>query len=181
MNKKLVLVVSICLLFLTFNVSAQVKKTDFSGVWKLDKSKSTMSEHNIIESVTLTIKQTEKQIIVKRDIKEQQLYNQEMEGAIKLEVEGAEKGEVCTFGGASTTRKISGSETEGTVKSKCSFDDKSSLKFVNDTTVLIGGQELSMVANESWELSKDKKTLTISSNMKTLEGTMNSKQVFVKQ
>ena len=62
MKRNLVLAAIFSLFLLAMSASAQT--TDFSGTWTLDVSKSKLGERNNIESQTLTVVQTAKDITV---------------------------------------------------------------------------------------------------------------------
>src|SRR4051794_21512349 len=62
MKTNFVLAAVFSLFVLAFTVSAQEKAASFSGTWTLDVSKSKMSDRMPIESQTLTVTQTDKDI-----------------------------------------------------------------------------------------------------------------------
>jgi hypothetical protein len=67
--KQLVFLLAIfCLL--TIGAFAQVKTTDYSGEWSLDKGKSTLSDRmKNIESMTMIVAQTDKELTVTSSVK----------------------------------------------------------------------------------------------------------------
>src|SRR3954466_2730632 len=53
----------------TISAAAQDKTANFSGTWNLDVAKSKLGERAMIESQTLTVTQTDKDITIKTDTK----------------------------------------------------------------------------------------------------------------
>ena len=62
MKLKIVLTAIFTLIVSVAAVSAQNKAADYSGKWNLDVSKSKLDERSRIESMTLTVSQTEQGI-----------------------------------------------------------------------------------------------------------------------
>ena len=62
MQKNFVLAAALSLLIFVASAAAQDKATNFSGTWNLDVSRSKLGDRNMIESQTLTVTQSDKDI-----------------------------------------------------------------------------------------------------------------------
>ena len=69
MKKLSVLAAFFCLLFATSAIFAQNKATNFAGSWELDASKSKLPERRRVESITLNVTQTDKELKVETNAK----------------------------------------------------------------------------------------------------------------
>ena len=69
MKMKIVLTAIFTLIVSVAAVSAQNKAADYSGKWNLDVSKSKLDERSRIESMTMTVSQTDKELKVESSVK----------------------------------------------------------------------------------------------------------------
>lgn len=177
MKKLLFLTAAVCL----FSVAAfaQDKKANYSGTWTLDVSKSKLGDRNSIESQTLTVTQTA------TDIK--------VETATKRAAPpagaggGGGMGRGGGFGGdGTTTYALDGKEVKSEVQGQggsMGVTTKAKLdggKFMvtRSVTTPMGDR----VSSESWELSADGNTLTVTSQRPNRDGgTDTTTKVFTKK
>ena len=188
MNKKVALLASLCLLVMAIAVSAQDKMTDFSGDWELNVDKSELSERSRIESMKMKVVQSKTELSVERTIK------RESDGSIGGALgrgQGTRRG---NRGGGmrgafpTTTYDLTGKETKvemadgimtGETKLKAkSKNGKLTLTQKRTLNTRRGARKIKLV--ETWVLSADGKTLTVSSVTETPRGNRNSKMVFSK-
>ena len=186
MKKVLFLTALVCLT--AFSVFAQDKKpADFSGSWTLDVSKSKLDERSRIESLTMTVTQTEKDIKVETATKR----TPPPEGAMSDGGQGGGRRRGGFGGGDGTTTytldgKETSSETDGgmgkvSVKLKAELEGGSKLKLSATRTFNTPNGEATMTTKELWSLSDDGKTLTVKRDMETPRGTNSSEMVFTKK
>ncbi len=175
----MVQIVTLLLIFVFTAISgfAQAKTTDFSGKWTLDTAASKLDERMRIESLTMTVAQTEKEISIETSTKRAA----PPEGAV-----GGRGG----FGGGDgkTTFSLDGKETTveqagpmGTtpVKLKAKIEGgKLSTSSARTMSTQMG--EITITTNESWELSSDGKKLTVKRESTTPRGNNSSTLVFTK-
>lgn len=184
MKKVIFLSVFVCLM--AFSAFAQ-SKTDFSGTWELDKSKSKMEQRMPIESMTMTVTQTEKELKVERQTK----LMPPPEGAMQGGGQGGGMRMGRGFGGGdgTTTYNLDGKETKitqetpmgevpVTLKAKI---DGGKLNLSQTRTVNTQMGEFTITTKEIWTLSEDGKTLTVKREMETPRGTNSSELVFLKK
>lgn len=157
-------------------------KTDFSGTWSLDISKSKLDERSRIESMKLTVTQTEKDITVVPETKRQE----PPAGGMGRPGGGGRAG----FGGDSTfTYSLDGKETRTELASPMgvvpvtlkAVSDGGKLKLTSTRTFNTQMGEMTMTTTEVWSLSADGKTLTIEREQQTPRGTNTTTHVFAKQ
>ena len=174
------------LLFLTAAV-AQGRKADFSGTWTLDVSKSKLDERARIESMTMTVTQTDKDI----KVDSKTVRAARPEGAPGGTGGGGGMGRGGGFGGgdASTTYSLDGKETKTeqdspmgkvpvTFKARL---EAGKLNLSSSRTVTTPNGEMTSTTKEDWSISEDAKTLTVSREQTTPRGTSSSTMVFVKK
>ena len=182
MIKTIVITLAICLSV----VGVYAQKSDFSGKWTLDVAKSKLGERNNIESQTITVAQTDKDIKIETATKRTPpagggapggggggggggMMGRSGDGAATYVLDGKDaKSEVAGPGGAmvpvTTNAKVEGG------------------KIVLSRSSTFNGPNgaISTSSKETWELSADGKTLTISSERTTPRGTDSTTRVFVK-
>ena len=187
MNKKATLLASLCLLVMAITLSAQDKMTDFSGEWKLDVKKSELGERSRIESMTMKVTQSDTELAVERKAKRKG-NDQSIGGALGGGNRG--RGRQRMRGGLPSTKyDLSGKETivemadgimTGETKFKAKFDSGKLMLIQNRTLNTPRGKRENKTV-ETWEMSKDGNTLTVSSERQTRRGTIKSKMMFTKQ
>mgnify|MGYP001238881512 CR=1 FL=1 len=177
MKRVVFLTAAFCLLSLA--AFAQEKPADYSGTWNLDISKSKLDERSRIESMKLTVTQTEKDITVVPETKRQAPPDG-----------GMGRGGRAGLGGDSTlTYSLDGKETKtelasamGTVPvtlKATSAGGKLTLTSTRTFNTQMG--EMTMTTKEVWSLSADGKTLTVEREQQTPRGTNAATHVFTKQ
>ena len=185
MKKNLFLMIIISLLT-ALTISAQEKATDFSGRWELDVSKSKLDERARIESMTMNVAQTEKDIKIETTTKRSAdtngggmnrgggMFGDGTQTVTYTLVEGqALKGE--TFGSNNN-----GEKTAENVLLKAKMDGgKLNLSSTRTFNTQMG--EMTIITNETWTLSDEGKTLTVKRETQTPRGANSSEMVFAKK
>lgn len=179
---------------LAISAFAQDKKADFSGNWTLDVSKSKLDERARIESMTMNVTQTDKDLKVETATKRMPPPDGAMQGGGG---QGGGMGRGGGFGGggfgggdSTTTYNLDGKETKisqetqmGAVpvslKAKIETDGK--LKLSQSRTINTQMGEISITTKETWTLSDEGKTLTVKRETETPRGTNSSEMVFTKK
>ncbi len=163
---------------------AQDKKVDYSGTWTLDVSKSKLDERARIESQTLTVTQTDKDIKIATATKRLPPPADVPQGG------GRPGGGGGMGGGDSTmTYALDGKETtieqetpRGKVPVKLTGkSDAGKLHLASSRTMNTQMGEMTMTTKETWELSADGKTLTVNRESTSPRGTNSSTMVFAKK
>jgi hypothetical protein len=185
MKKLFILAAIVC--SLSIAAFAQDKKTDFSGTWTLDVSKSKLDERARIESMTLTVAQTDKDI----KIESKTTRAPRPEGAPAGAGPGGGMGRGGGFGSgdAAETYSLDGKETKiqqesqmgsipVTLKAKL---EGAKLDLSSSRTFSGPNGEMTSTKKESWSLSEDGKTLTVAREQTTPRGTSSSTMVFSKK
>jgi hypothetical protein len=185
MKKIIFLSVFVCLTALS--VFAQDKKADFSGTWTLDAGKSKLDERARIESMTLTVAQSDKEVKIETAIKRlpppDGLSQGDGQGGGMRRGGGFGGGDGTTLyslDGKETTSEVEGRMGKSFVKSKGEIDGgKLKLSSVRVMNTQMG--EVSITTRETWTLSDDGKTLTVKREMESPRGTNSSEMVFTKK
>lgn len=171
--------------------AAAQEKPSYAGTWKLDVQNSTFAGPMRVESMTLTVVQTEKEIKV--DTATKRLPPNNAPGAVAPGVAagramGGGRGGFG-FGDGSTTYPLDGREATTQVDGpngkmpvvhKGKVETDGSLKLTGSRTFNSPMGEMTMTTSESWKLSADGKTLTINRENSTPRGNQTSRLVFVK-
>lgn len=186
MKKKFVLTTIISLFLAVVAVSAQTKAKDFSGVWTLDVSKSKLPEQMRIESMTIKVTQTDKEIKIESATKRAARPND-------APTDGNRGGRSMGrggFGGDGTiTYSLDGKETTGdftggmasgkeTRKATVASDGKLSLTTTRNLETQMGSATIK--TNETWELT-DAGDLKVTRYMETPRGATNADLYFTKK
>jgi hypothetical protein len=169
---------------------------NFSGTWTLDVTKSQLGERNNIESQTLTVKQTATDIKVDTATKRTApptMPNSSAPPAGKPGFGGGSSGSAIggRIGGGDTpwTYSLEGKESKGEmsgpmgaipVSLNAKFNDQS-LDLSRSFTMTTPRGEMTNSTKETWQLSKDGKTLTINSERTTMRGTESTVRVYTKK
>lgn len=167
-------------------------KANYSGTWNLDKEKSTLSGPMRVDSITLTVAQTAKDIKVDTESKRMVPANITPPAGAPGGGQGRGMGMGRGFGSfsdGSVTYSLEGKETKVEVDGpngkmpviyKGSLEANGSLKLSSSRTFNGPMGEIKMSTRETWTLSADGKTLTVDRENTTPRGVQNSKLVFVK-
>lgn len=188
MKKILFLTAAFCLLAAAA-FAQDGKKADFSGSWTLDASKSKLDERARIESMTLTVTQTDKELKVESAIKRLPPPDGMMQGGGgggqgggrgRGGFGGGDGTTVYNLNGQESTVESSGQMGKTLVKLKAELEKDGKLK-LNQTRTFNGQNgEVSITTKETWSLSGDGKTLTVKREMESPRGTSSSEMVFTK-
>ena len=167
---------------------SQAKPTDFSGTWTLDIPKSQISERMRIESLTMTVGQTDKELKVTTETKRQAPPADA--AAAAQATPGAGRGMGRGFGGDGTVAySLDGKETvievdgpngKMPIKYLGKIEaGKANLSSVRSLSGPMG--DLTVTTKESWSLAPDGKTLTVVREQTSPRGTSTSTLVFAKK
>lgn len=190
MKRVLFLTAFVCLL--AVSAFAQ-KKSDFSGSWTLDVSKSKLDERARVESMTMTVAQTDKDIKVETATKRMPppegaggqgngTGGGMGRGMGRGGFGGGDGTTVYTLDGKETTTEVdAGQMGKVPVKLKANLESDGKLKLSNSRTITTQMGEISITTKETWALSEDGKTLTVKRDMETPRGTNSSEMVFTKK
>ncbi len=183
MKIKIVLTLVLTLVFAAA-ISAQDKMTDFSGKWDLDVSKSKLSEQMRIESMTMTVSQTDKEIKIESSTKRPERQDGGgTGGGMRRGMGGGLGGDsqtIYTLDGKETVTDMAGAMGgKMTAKAKAEKDGKLKLEQTRNVETPMGAR--SMKLTEMWSLSADGKTLTVKRDTESPRGTNSSELVFTKQ
>ena len=183
MKVRIVLMTIFTLVLTVAAVSAQNRTANFAGSWTLDASKSKLDERMRIESMTLTVAQTDKELKVETKTKRAARPEGEMGG-------GQGRGGGMGRGGdGTTTYALDGKETKveqetqmGKIPVIYKANPEKGGKLTLISTRTISGQmgEMTIKTKETWSLSEDGKTLTVKRETETPRGTQTSEMIFTK-
>lgn len=185
MKKTFFLAAFICLL--AFSAFAQSKTTDFSGTWELDAAKSKLDERMRVESMTMTVTQTAKDLTVSTQTKRAPRPEGAMGGGQGGQM-GGRRGGMMGGGDMTSTYTLDGKETTapsagqmGGVSTLKAEMSGANLKLTTNRSFESPMGEVKIKTEESWSLSPDGKTLTVKREQSTPRGNMSSELVFVKK
>lgn len=188
MKQKMILMAAMCVLLSAVAAFAQTK-TDFSGDWTLDVSKSKLDERMRVESGTMNVKQTDKDITFKTDFKRtpppaDSGMGQGNGGGMGRGMGGGMMGGnqpiIYTLDGKETTSQIGSGDRTGTAKMQSKWDgNKLNLTSVRTFTTPNG--DVSTTLKETWELTDGGKTLKVHRESESPRGTQTSDFYYTKQ
>ncbi len=177
---------------LTISAFAQNKKTDYSGIWEFDAAKSKLGDRARVESMTLTVAQTATELkessVTKRTPRPE--GDNQGGGGGRMGGGGGMRG-MMGGGEMNATYMLDGKETtvqqdspmggQTPVKYKASFEKDGKLKLNSSRSLTTPMGDISITTKETWMLSADGKTLTVSREMETPRGTNSTEMVFNKK
>lgn len=159
---------------------AQNTTVDYSGKWALDVASSKLDERQRIESMTMTVTQTEKELKITTETKRAA----PPEGIAQGGRGGGMRGGGMGRGDGITTYSLDGKETSvdmespmGPIPVKYQAKKDGALLKLSQTRTI---NTTTMATKEEWSLSQDGKTLTVKREMTTPRGTNSSTMVFKK-
>lgn len=174
-------VILAAMLFLLAISAFAQNRTDFSGNWELNTVESKLDERMRIESMTMKVMQTEKDITVGTFTK--RTMPLESDGAMKrIAVSSAAQSVTYFFEGKETGAQTAGIPVLVTSAHKASMEADGRLNLAS--TRDIETQEmgaLTITLRETWELADEGKTLRVSRTMETPTGIHSSELIFVKK
>ncbi|MER3431746.1 MAG: hypothetical protein C4325_13500 [Blastocatellia bacterium] len=157
------------------SVQAQYKP-DFSGKWNLDVANSKLDQRMRIESMTLTVSQTDKELSVTTSTKRLP-PNDTMGGGRGI---GGDGTTVYSLDGKETKTEMEGPMGKMPVAIKAKLGADGILKISSTRTFNGPMGEISMTTNETWKLSADGKILTIERETSSPRGQLTTTLVFTK-
>ena len=186
MKQRMILMAVTCVLMSAIAAFAQTK-TDFSGDWTLDVSKSKLPEMNRIESGTMKVTQTDKNITVVTDFKRAPRPEGAGGGNGGTRQGGAGRGGMMG-GSGTTTYTLDGKETSaeaggqmgGTIKLKSGWDG-AKLKLTSTRSINTQMGEMTITTKETWEIVDGGKALKLTREMETPRGSQTSEMYFTKK
>jgi len=163
---------------------AQTSAANFSGTWTLDVSKSKLDERSRIESMTMTVAQTDKELKVTTETKRQAPPTDAAQGEGRRGM-----GRGFGQGDGTTTYSLDGKETVtqretrmGSVPVKqTAMLDQGRVRISTSSTFSGQMGEMTIGTKETWSLSSDGKTLTVERETTSPRGTNSSTMVFGKK
>ena len=167
--------------------AGKVTTKDFTGTWVLDVSKSKLDERARIESMTMTVAQTDKELKVTTETKRQAPPADAAGGSGGGGGRGGGRG----FGGGdgTTVYSLDGKETTtqretpmGSIPVKhTAMLDQGRVRVSSSSTFTGQNGEVTMTTKEAWSMSDDGKTLTVERESTSPRGTSTWTMVFVKK
>lgn len=200
MRKTTVLTALFCLMlgasavFAQDKMVGQIKTTSYAGTWDLDTAKSKMSEKMRVESISMSVTQSGNDLKVETTTKRGAPTEQKSsDGSGSALMGGMGRGGGGRGGMMDGTQTISysldGKETKmetpgipgaaATLKAKMDKDGKLTLS----TSRTFNGQqgEMTRTTKETWELMDGGKTLKVTRDRETPNGTQSSEMYFTKK
>lgn len=177
MNKRLVPAAFALLLVAAFTVFSQEKAKDYSGTWKLDLAKSEMGERSRVESMDMTVTQSGNELGVERKAKLSEAPGGGMGGRRGM---GGPGGGKMTYDLSGKDTKVSGA-MGGEIGLQAKVEKDGGLKLTQNRSFEGPMGSMTIKTVETWSISDDGKTLTVSSTTETPRGTRNQKMVFSRQ
>lgn len=156
---------------------SQTTTVDYSGKWALDLAASKLDVRQNIESMTMTVTQTEKELKIETATKR--------EAAEGVSQTGRGGGRMAGSGDGIKTYSLEGKETSvdmegpmGPIPVKYQAKkEEAALKLSKTHSI---NAQMTFTTKEDWSLSPDGKTLTVKREMITPRGTNSSTMVFKK-
>lgn len=178
MRNSFILAASFLLLLVAIPISAQTTP-NYAGDWTLDKDMSELGERSRVKSMTMNVSQTDKELTYERKA-EREAAPEGGGGRGMGGGRGPGGGEpgVMTFSLDGKETKAKTGRGEAKLKAKA---DKGKLTLTTERNFEGPNGSISLTTVETWELSSDGKTLTVSSETKTPRGDQSQKMVFTKE
>lgn len=178
---------TMALLVFAASVGFAQPASDYAGKWSLDVKASELDQRSMVESMTLTVSATEKDISVTTESVRQQRQGQGGAGGQGGRGQGMGPGLMPGDGtvkynldgkAVKDTQEMQMGNIELTLTGKASA---TGLSLVTERKMSSPVGEISLKTSENWSLSDGGKTLTIKREMDTPRGKMNSVLVFRKE
>jgi hypothetical protein len=182
MKQKTIFMALACLLLSAVAVFAQ-SKTDFTGEWTLDVSKSKLPEMRRIESGSLTVKQTDKDISVDASFK--RAANPEAVAAAGNgggnRGGGGNQALTYTFDGKETSVDVPGPQGTTTQAKLKSGWDGAKLKLTSTRSFTTQMGDVTVTMTETWESVEDGKALKVTRVTQTPRGDQTAEFYYTKK
>lgn len=195
--KKLSILAAFFCLFLAGAALAQNKTAaNFAGTWELDAAKSKMGERMRVESGTLSVAQTDKQLTVTTDFKRApRSENQppaENNGAMREGGNRGGRGAMTGGGNGTVSYNLDGNETitepenptgapSVVIKLKAETAKDGKLKLISTRNFETQMGAMTIKTVDVWELLDGGKTLKISRETETPRGSQSAEMYFTKR
>ena len=177
--KKTAVLMAIAFLFLSATAGFAQTKTDFSGEWTLDVSKSKLDERQRIESGTMKVTQTAQDITVLTDFKRTPRPEGQGGGMGRGGMGGGNQAVTYTLDGKETSSALTGQMT-GTSKTQSKWDgDKLMLTSVRTFNTPNG--EVTTTLKETWEIVDGGKALKVTRSIESPRGNQSSEFYYAKK
>ena len=183
MKRNFIFAAVLTLFVMAVSVSAQ--RASFSGTWTLDVAKSKLGERNMIESQTLTVVQTDKDIKITSATKR----TPPPAGAPGGGGPGGRPGGGGGMGESSMTYTLDGKEVTiqqetpngATPVRMTAKSDGGKLWLSNSRTFNTPNGEITATTKETWSLSADGTTLTVDRESTSPRGTNSTQSVYTRK
>lgn len=185
MKQKTILMATAFLLLSAIAAFAQTK-TDFSGNWTLDVSKSKLDERQRIESGTMNVTQTSNDVTFKTDFKRTPRPdngggNGQGGGMGRGGMTGGASQTVSyTLDGKEVTSQVGSGQMTGTAKMQAKWDD-GKLKLTSVRTFSTPNGDFTTTLRETWELADGGKGLKVHRETESQRGNQSSDFYYTKQ
>ena len=184
MRKLLFLTAAVCL----FSIAAfaQDRKANYSGTWTLDAGKSKLDDRSRnIESMTMTVAQTETEISVTTETKRAA----PPPDAAQAMRPGGGRGGFGGGGDGKTVYSLDGKETKVEIdgpngkmpQALKAKSDAGKLQLSKSISFSGPNGDVTITTKETWEITADGKTLTVNRESSNPRGTNSLTMVFVKK
>ncbi len=188
MKRNFVIAAVLTLFVMALSVSAQ-KADSFSGTWTLDVSKSKLGERSSIESQTLTVTQTDKDIKIATSTKRSAPPAGAPGGGGGRPGGGGMGGPGGPGGDNSVSYNLDGKEVtieqetpRGKIPTKMTGKvDGGKLNLSTSRTVQTPNGEMTMTTKETWSLSADGNTLTVDRESASMRGPVSAQSVYTRK
>jgi hypothetical protein len=172
-----------CLLLSAVAAFAQTK-TDFSGDWTLDVSKSKLDERQRIESGTMKVTQTDKDITFLTDFKRaprpEAAGGGNGGGMGRGGMMGGSQSVTYTLDGKETTSAIGGGQMTGSAKMQSKWDG-GKLMLTSVRTFNTPNGEMTSTLKETWEIVDGGKALKVTRISESPRGNQTSEFYYTKK
>jgi hypothetical protein len=202
MKKNFLFAAFLTLFTFALSAAAQDKAVSFSGTWTLDVSKSKLSDRMPIESQTLTVTQTDKDIKIETATKRPPPPADAPQGGQMGGQPGGQMGghkpdghmgggrmgggpmgdgtRTYTLDGKETTKGVEGPMGSMPEVTKAKIEG-GKLKLSSSRSFSGPMGDVTMTSKETWELSADGNTLTVNAERSSPRGNETSTKVFTKK
>jgi hypothetical protein len=190
MKQKTILMAAMCVLLFGISVFAQ-SKTDFSGEWTLDVSKSKLDERMRIESGTIKVAQTDKDITYTTDFKRTPRPDGAgggnggggnggggMRGGGGM---GGSQAMTFTLDGKETSMEVPGPQGSTSTAKLQSEWDGSKLKLTSKRTFNTPNGEMTLTTKETWETVDGGKGLKVVRESESPRGNQTAEFYYAKK
>lgn len=176
MKKVLFVTFAVCL----FAMAAMAQKTSFAGTWTLDASRSKLDERMRIDSITLTVVQTAKDITITTATKRLPPNDAPPAGGGRGMGRGGDGTNTYSLDGKEIKAEVDGPMGKVPVIYKGNLEADGTLKISSNQSFNGPNGEITITRKEAWKLSADGKSLTIEREQSSPRGSNTSTLVFTK-